>query len=253
MTNEPESDHPDTRTKLPNSQGTVGRIIVLPWSKAAEIAVRSIKVRFWRSIITTSSIILAIAFLMSIWTSTCLNLRLTQEAIDRPALRTALMKGGLDVPVSSASLNKKVAGSFSRLLSSIKTRDRWLIVLSLLVCVVGIVNAMLMSVTERFREIGTMKCLGALDKFIVRIFLLESSGLGVIGTVTGILVGFFLTMFRYSYTYGFYPWKYFPALNLLQSAVLSLFIGTLLSVLAAIYPAWTAAKMEPVVAMRVEA
>jgi ABC-type lipoprotein release transport system permease subunit len=60
-------------------------------------------------------------------------------------------------------------------------------------------------------------------------------------------------MFRYSYAYGFYPWKYFPAMNLFQSAVISLFIGTILSILAAIYPAWTAAKMEPVVAMRVEA
>lgn len=253
MTNEPENEKPDTRSPLLEGQGTIGRIVVLPWSKAAEIAIKSIRVRFWRSIITTSSIILAIAFLMSIWTSTCLNLRLTQEAIDRPALRTTLTKSGLEVPASSASFNKKEAGTFSSLLSSIKTRDSWLIVLSLVVCVVGIVNAMLMSVTERFREIGTMKCLGALDKFIVRIFLLESSGLGVIGTAAGILVGFLLTMFRYSYAYGFYPWKYFPALNLFQSAVISLFIGTILSILAAIYPAWTAAKMEPVVAMRVEA
>jgi putative ABC transport system permease protein len=49
-------------------------------------------------------------------------------------------------------------------------KQRWIIILSLLVCVVGIVNAQLMAVTERFREIGTMKCLGALDRFVLRLF-----------------------------------------------------------------------------------
>ncbi len=49
----------------------------------------------------------------------------------------------------------------------------WLVVMSLLVCTVGITNSMLMAVTERFKEIGTMKCLGALDSFVVLLFLLE--------------------------------------------------------------------------------
>ena len=44
----------------------------------------------------------------------------------------------------------------------------------MLVAFVGVLNAMLMSVTERFREIGTMKCLGALNSFIVKLFLIES-------------------------------------------------------------------------------
>ena len=46
--------------------------------------------------------------------------------------------------------------------------------MSLLVCTVGITNSMLMAVTERFKEIGTMKCLGALDSFVVVLFMLES-------------------------------------------------------------------------------
>ncbi len=53
-----------------NAQARIGKQIMLPWSKALEIALKSIRVRFWRSMITMSSIILAIAFLMSIWTST---------------------------------------------------------------------------------------------------------------------------------------------------------------------------------------
>ena len=50
---------------LQTEDAKIGRLIVLPWSKAAEISIKSIKVRFWRSMITMSSIILAIAFLMS--------------------------------------------------------------------------------------------------------------------------------------------------------------------------------------------
>ena len=73
-------------------------------------------------------------------------------------------------------------------------KQRWIVFLSLLVCVVGIINAQLMSVTERFREIGTLKCLGALDRFIVRIFVIEATmqGLagGIIGALLGVLVAF---------------------------------------------------------------
>ena len=65
----------------------------------------------------------------------------------------------------------------------ISTKDIWLIIMSLIVCVVGIANSMLMAVTERFQEIGTMKCLGALDRFVVRLFLLESGFQGLSGAL----------------------------------------------------------------------
>ena len=57
--------------------------------------------------------------------------------------------------------------------------------MSLLVCFVGITNSMLMSVTERYKEIGTLKCLGALDNFIVKLFLIESGLLGFFGSLGG--------------------------------------------------------------------
>merc|ERR1712098_155893 len=74
--------------------------------------------------------------------------------------------------------------------AGISTKDKWLIIMSLIVCVVGITNSMLMSVTERFREIGTMKCLGALDHFVVILFLLESGFQGFAGALVGALIGF---------------------------------------------------------------
>src|SRR5688500_20236848 len=65
----------------------------------------------------------------------------------------------------------------------------WLVCTSLVMCLVGVTNSMLMSVTERFREIGTIKCLGASDSFIVKVFFLEAVLLGVIGSFSGSLLG----------------------------------------------------------------
>ena len=75
-----------------------------------------------------------------------------------------------------------------------RIQTNWLIGLALLVAFVGILNAMLMSVTERFREIGTMKCLGALDSFIVKLFLIESFFQGGAGTVAGHPLGLLLSI-----------------------------------------------------------
>jgi hypothetical protein len=142
-------------------------------------------------------------------------------------------------------------------------RGIWLVTLSLMVCIVGITNAMLMSVTERFREIGTMKCLGALDKFVVKLFLIESSLQGVVGSCVGAFVGFVLAFVRALFTFhvthldtGQSYWlalRFFPVLDVLLWLAIALVVGVVLSVVAAIYPAIRAARMEPVEAMRVEA
>jgi len=142
-------------------------------------------------------------------------------------------------------------------------RNLWLISLSLLVCVVGITNAMLMSVTERFREIGTMKCLGALDSFVVRLFLIESSfqgaGGSLLGAVLGLLLAFVRALFSYRITdvsTGRTHWfavRYFPGLHIVLWLLVAVLVGVVLSVIAAIYPAYRAARMEPVEAMRAEA
>ncbi len=142
-------------------------------------------------------------------------------------------------------------------------RGLWLVGLSLMVCVVGITNAMLMSVTERFREIGTMKCLGALDMFIVKLFLIESLLQGVAGAVLGALIGFALAFIRALIAFhvadpetGQSYWlatRFFPTLQLVGWLGVALFTGVVLTVVAAVYPAIRAARMQPVEAMRVEA
>jgi ABC-type antimicrobial peptide transport system permease subunit len=218
----------------------VQRQIVLPWSKAAEISWKSLKLRFWRSIITMSGIILAIAFLMSVWTNNALVSAFKQvgsQDSDYNSVRTVLMKMKEDLSTAAKGMDAK---------------NIWLIILSLVVCVVGIVNAMLMSVTERIREIGTMKCLGALDGFIVKLFLLESSFQGLAGTIIGIGIGFVLTFLRAALHFRGAAFSHFPAGAVAMCAAFALLIGAGLSVFAAIFPAYRAAHMQPVDAMRVE-
>ncbi len=74
-------------------------------------------------------------------------------------------------------------------------RQIWLVIMALMVCTVGITNSMLMSVSERFREIGTMKCLGALNSLIVRLFLIEALFMGIVSSFGGWLLGFVAMFF----------------------------------------------------------
>lgn len=151
---------------------SVNRQIVLPFAKSVEISLKSIKARFFRSLITTMSLVLAVSFLsfVSVSNDVANGLLATQER----HLRQAVIRSGYDVGPEDTDVGAS-------------PKQRWIIILSLLVCVVGIVNAQLMAVTERFREIGTMKCLGALDRFILRLFLIEFGMQGLVGAAAGAL------------------------------------------------------------------
>ena len=212
--------------------------INLPWSKAVEISINSVRIRFGRSLITASGVILAIAFLMSIWTTNAIVVKL--KAANDPEINLELQKKGIDVEGDSETTAQE------------RSKNTWLVTLSLLVCLVGITNAMLMSVTERFREIGTMKCLGALDSFIVKLFLLESAFQGTLGTVIGVFVGFLLTLMINVAGYGVVVFAHIPWLELVRRGVMAVGVGSVLSLVGAIIPAYSAAKMEPVDAMRLE-
>jgi ABC-type lipoprotein release transport system permease subunit len=133
-----------------------------------------------------------------------------------------------------------------------RIQKRWLVGLALLVAFVGILNAMLMSVTERFREIGTMKCLGALDSFIIKLFLIESLFQGITGTVIGVVVGFALSLAASGASYGGYAFVNLPWGEIAGYLGVCLLVGVGLTVGGAVYPAWQAARMQPIEAMRVD-
>jgi ABC-type antimicrobial peptide transport system permease subunit len=132
-------------------------------------------------------------------------------------------------------------------------RNAWIAIIALLVTVMGISNAMLMSVTERFREIGTMKCLGALRSFVQLMFLIESGFMGLVGGMLGCLAGGAFCLSAYLIMYG---WAQsmaallggLPALAGAAGAALA--AGLVLAVVAALYPARVAARMVPADALR---
>ena len=218
-------------------RGKIGKQIRLPLRKAVEISFRSLKIRLGRAILATGGVVLALAFLMSVWANSAILDSLQQHAGDlKPATRVALQK-----KIGTAEQAQKLAN-----------RHGMLVTLSLIVCVTGVVNAMLMSVTERFREIGTMKCLGALDSFIIKLFLIESAFQGAIGAALGGVIGLLLASVSKLITFGSEVLIYFPVASILDAVVWTVVIGIGLTVAGAVYPARVAAKMKPVDAMRVE-
>ena len=337
---------PYANREMTASSPKVQRQIVLPLSKAIEIAYKSIRLRLSRSLLVTSGIVLALAFLMSILVTDRMVSGMREWAVNFPRSAEAnqlslqrdqlendqfkpldaelhklashpeespasavkldsakifgdslseLQKGlGLPLPASENDLvmlltnrpeeiakmqqwlatarrlkvlreqliapqrlqeTMKNAGvpSTPKEIESNRIQTRWLIGLALLVAFAGILNAMLMSVTERFREIGTMKCLGALDSFIIKLFLIESLFQGVVGTIVGVLLGLSLSMANLSTSYGIYAWKNVPWSSVIWSIVMCFGVGIVLTVAGAVYPAWQAARMQPIDAMRVDA
>jgi len=236
---EPTQDQSGRLFAQARTGGAIGKQIVLPWRKSIQICAGGIRTRLGRSVVTLLGVVLAIAFLMSVMTSRVI----VGEWIARKDADINLqLQKNLGIDPNDASAREREA-----------QKQIWLISLSILVCLVGIVNSMLMSVTERIREIGTMKCLGALDSFIVRLFFLESVFQGLVGTAIGIPLGFLLSFLRLgiSFEFGAIAYGHLAGATLLN-AVGALVAGTALTVVAAIYPAYVAAKMQPVEAMRVE-
>ncbi len=206
----------------------------LPFSKIIQITTKGIKIRIWRSLIVVSGIVLAIAFLSYIL---CSDGFLQNAAIHGSKdLLKRLSKTGIEF---NDMENQRV-------------QTYWMVGLALLISFVGIVNAMLMSVTERFREIGTMKCLGALDSFVMKMFLIESVIEGTVGALIGVFIGISLAYFEGYFLYGSDLWSLLPMSWLTMVAFGSLVGGVIITVLGAVYPAWEAARMLPVVALRAE-
>lgn len=204
-----------------------------PWSKVYILALKSLKKRAVRAAMTMISVVLSIAFLSYTWI--CNDVVAGMRDLNDQAINTMLMLSGIDLSITGTP-----------------PKTQWLIMLSLMVSSVGILNAMLTSVTERFKEIGTMKCIGSTNTFIVRLFVIEAGIQGAVGTSVGIIAGLVIAFLQSVMSYGSIAMTSLPILSALLSIVYALLIGMGLTVLFALYPAWTAANMLPVEAMRVE-
>lgn len=122
--------------------------------------------------------------------------------------------------------------------------------LSLLVGGIGIMNIMLVSVTERTREIGLRKAIGANNKNILLQFLMESITVtflgGIIGIISGILLSFIIAVVARALGYD---WSF--SISVL-SIVLGVGVSAAVGVLFGLYPARKASLLEPVEALRYE-
>jgi putative ABC transport system permease protein len=151
----------------------------------------------------------------------------------------------------TVSTQEDLVESFSSILSVVTGVVIGIASISLFVGGVGIMNTMYTSVTQRSREIGVMKAIGAQKRQIMFVFLLESAVIGFIGGLTGVIFGVSLSwlgafaMSQFS-TLGISP--YLGAELLLGSLAFSLVLG----VISGVLPARRAANLEPAEALRYE-
>jgi ABC-type antimicrobial peptide transport system permease subunit len=117
--------------------------------------------------------------------------------------------------------------------------------ISLLVAGIGIINTMTVSVLERFREIGTMKAIGASSLDILFMFLAESIVTGLLGGTAGAALGFGLSKVMG----GFIGLATEPTLDLTLMVV---GFAVVTCMVAGAYPAWRASNLHPVEALRHE-
>ena len=138
----------------------------------------------------------------------------------------------------SLSITNKILDLLTRLIAGIAA-------VSLLVGGVGIMNIMLVSVTERMHEVGIRKAVGATNRQILNQFVVEAAVLSLVGGVLGILTAFLVDILLHIFTH------LSPAISW-QVVVLASFVSIILGVLFGTVPALKAARKDPISALRNE-
>ncbi|MBV9958395.1 MAG: ABC transporter permease [Acidobacteria bacterium] len=117
--------------------------------------------------------------------------------------------------------------------------------ISLVVRGIVVMNIMLVSVTERTKEIGIRKAVGARRVDILRQFLIEALTVTALGGAIGVVTGFALA-YLLSFLMGF------PLLLSINSAVLGVGVSSIVGIISGLWPAWRAARLDPIEALRAE-
>lgn len=151
----------------------------------------------------------------------------------------------------TVSTEEDLLESFNSILSVVSGVVIGIASISLFVGAVGIMNTMYTSVTQRTREIGVMKAVGAQKDQIMFVFLLESAVIGFLGGLTGLLFGVTISWA------GAFAVSQFSALSITPYLGIELLAGALgfsivLGIISGVLPARRAANMEPAEALRYE-
>jgi putative ABC transport system permease protein len=138
-----------------------------------------------------------------------------------------------------------IAETFIKLLGTISAAAGAIGFITLLGAAIGLMNIMLVAVSERTREVGLVKALGGTRGNIRRQFLYESIIISLLGAIIGIVLGVAVGngVGALLDTGFIVPWKIMGA---------GIFICSLVGLVAGLYPAWKASKLDPIVALRYE-
>jgi len=122
--------------------------------------------------------------------------------------------------------------------------------ISMIVAGVSIFNIMMMSVTERIKEIGIMRSIGTQKREVMSMFMFEAAILGTVGSIIGgalsILAGYAISALLLNTTKYLFVWS--SAIPIIEGV----FFGIIISLACGIYPAWKAANLSPIEALRHE-
>jgi putative ABC transport system permease protein len=144
---------------------------------------------------------------------------------------------GIVTPDAISGLRDSIFGTISIVILIVPT-------IALVVGAIVIMNIMLVAVTERTKEIGIRKSIGAKQSDILRQFLIESATLSAIGGLIGLALAFILGYIITAFVFPTrIPW---------WSAVIAITISAGVGILAGLFPAWKAAQLDPIEALRAE-
>lgn len=144
---------------------------------------------------------------------------------------------GIMTPDAISGIKDRIFGTIGMVILAVPT-------IALVVGAIVIMNIMLVAVTERTKEIGIRKALGARQADILKQFIFEAATLSAIGGIIGLILAELL---------GFILTKYvFQTRIPLWSAFFAIGVSALVGILAGLFPAWKAARLDPIEALRAD-
>ncbi len=149
------------------------------------------------------------------------------------------------------SSNKQIQDTRDETMSSINLFLIAIAAVSLLVGAIGIANTMFTSVLEKTKEIGIMKAIGAKNKDILRIFIINAGLIGLIGGILGVMLGILLSGSMSSMISGTVFTRGGTIVSI-ESIILALTVSISSGIVAGLIPAYQASRLHPVDALKYE-